>query len=73
LSTWNSFLLPLVLISDPNKRTMAGALQAFQSRYSTDVVLLNAGALLLMAPTIIVFLILQKHFVKALLAGAVKG
>jgi raffinose/stachyose/melibiose transport system permease protein len=73
LSTWNQFLLPLVLINDPDKRTMAGALQAFQSRYSTDVVLLNAGALLLMAPTIIVFLLLQKHFVQALLQGAVKG
>jgi len=73
LSTWNTFLLPLVLINDPNKRTMAGALQAFQSRYSTDVVLLNAGALLLMAPTILVFLVLQRHFVKALLQGAVKG
>lgn len=73
LSTWNQFLLPLVLISDPNKRTMAGALQAFQSRYSTDIPLLNAGALELMAPTIIVFLILQRHFVRALLAGAVKG
>ncbi|MFC6713699.1 carbohydrate ABC transporter permease [Branchiibius cervicis] len=73
LSTWNQFLLPLVLINDPNKRTMAGALQAFQSRYSTDVVLLNAGALLLMAPTIIVFLLLQKQFTQALLQGAVKG
>ena len=73
LSTWNQFLLPLVLINDPNKRTMAAALQAFQSRYSTDVVLLNAGALLLMAPTIIVFLLLQRHFVRALLQGSVKG
>jgi raffinose/stachyose/melibiose transport system permease protein len=73
LSTWNTFLLPLVLINDPNQRTMAGALQAFQSRYSTDVVLLNAGALLLMAPTILVFLVLQRHFVQALLQGAVKG
>lgn len=73
LSTWNQFLLPLVLINDPNNRTMAGALQAFQSRYSTDVVLLNAGALLLMAPTILVFLVLQRHFVQALLQGAVKG
>ena len=73
LSTWNQFLLPLVLINDPNKRTMAGALQAFQSRYSTDVVLLNAGALLIMAPTIIVFLILERHFVAALLQGAIKG
>jgi raffinose/stachyose/melibiose transport system permease protein len=73
LSTWNTFLLALVLVNDPNKRTMAGALQAFQSRYSTDVVLLNAGALLLMAPTILVFLLLQGQFTKALLQGAVKG
>lgn len=73
LSTWNTFLLALVLINDPNKRTMAGALQAFQSKYSTDIVLLNAGALLLMAPTIIVFLLLQKQFSAALLQGAVKG
>ncbi|WP_082575941.1 carbohydrate ABC transporter permease [Arthrobacter sp. Soil762] len=73
LSTWNTFLLALVLVNDPNKRTMAGALQAFQSKYSTDIVLLNAGALLLMAPTIIVFLLLQKQFSAALLQGAVKG
>ena len=73
LSTWNTFLLALVLVNDPNKRTMAGALQAFQSKYSTDIVLLNAGALLLMAPTIIVFLLLQGQFTKALLQGAVKG
>ena len=73
LSTWNTFLLALVLINDPNKRTMAGALQAFQSKYSTDVVLLNAGALLLIAPTILVFLIMQGQFSKALLQGAVKG
>jgi raffinose/stachyose/melibiose transport system permease protein len=73
LSTWNTFLLALVLVNDPNKRTMAGALQAFQSKYSTDIVLLNAGALLLMAPTIIVFLLLQGQFTKALLQGATKG
>jgi raffinose/stachyose/melibiose transport system permease protein len=73
LSTWNQFLLALVLIDDPAKRTMAGALQAFTTKYSTDQVLLNAGALLIMAPTIIVFLFLQRHFVKALLQGAIKG
>ncbi len=73
LSTWNSFLLPLVLIDDPNQRTMAGALQAFVTQYTTDQVLLNAGALLIMAPTIIVFLLLQRYFIKALLQGAVKG
>jgi raffinose/stachyose/melibiose transport system permease protein len=73
LSTWNQFLLAIVLIDDPNKRTMAGALQNFVGQHSTDVVLLNAGALLIMAPTIIIFLTFQRHFVKAILAGAVKG
>jgi raffinose/stachyose/melibiose transport system permease protein len=52
---------------------MAGALQGFVGLHSTDVVLLNAGALLIMAPVIVVFLIFQKYFTKALLAGAVKG
>lgn len=73
LGTWNQFLLAIVLIEDPDKRTMAGALQAFVGAHSTDVVLLNAGALLIMAPTILIFLIFQKYFVRAMLAGAVKG
>lgn len=73
LSTWNQFLLTIVLIQEPTKRTMAGALQAFVGEYSTDVVLLNAGALIIMGPVILVFLLLQRHFVKALLQGAMKG
>lgn len=73
LSTWNQFLLAIVLIDDPTKRTMAGALQSFVGAHSTDVVLLNAGALLIMAPTILVFVLFQRYFVRALLAGAVKG
>lgn len=73
LWTWNAFLQAIVLIDDPSKRTMAGALQNFVGQYTTDVVLLNAGSLLIMAPTIVVFLFFQRHFVKALIAGAVKG
>jgi raffinose/stachyose/melibiose transport system permease protein len=73
LGTWNQFMIAIVLIQDPDKRTMAGALQGFVGQYSTDVVLLNAGALLIMAPVIVVFVIFQKFFTKALLAGAVKG
>lgn len=72
-STWNQFLLAIVLVDDPNQRTMAGALQGFVWVHSTDVVLLNAGALLIMAPTILVFLVFQRYFIQAMLAGAVKG
>lgn len=73
LSTWNQFLLAIVLIEDPAKRTASVALQGFVGKYGSDLVLLNAGALLIMAPTIVIFLILQRQFVKALLQGSVKG
>jgi raffinose/stachyose/melibiose transport system permease protein len=73
LSTWNQFLLAIVLVQDPNKRTASVALQSFVGKYGSDLVLLNAGALLIMVPTIIVFLVLQRHFVRALLQGSVKG
>lgn len=73
LATWNQFLLAVVLENDPNKRTMAGALQSFVGQYQTDVVLLNAGALLIMAPTMILFIVLQRYFLRAMLAGSVKG
>lgn len=73
LWTWNSFLLPLVLVETPLERTMAGALGAFQGQWGTNIPLLCAGSLLILAPTIIVFLMFQKHFVAALLQGAVKG
>jgi raffinose/stachyose/melibiose transport system permease protein len=73
LWTWNQFLLAVVLVDDPTKRTMAGALGAFQGQYGTDIPLLCAGSLLILTPTLIVFLIFQRKFVSALLQGAVKG
>lgn len=73
LWTWNQFIIALVMMDDPLRRTMAGALGAFQGRYGTDVVLLSAGALLIMLPTIIVFVLFQKHFVTVLLQGSIKG
>lgn len=73
LWTWNQFLLPVVLVSDPLNRTVAGALTFFQGQYYLSIPLLNAGALLIITPAIIVFLIFQRQFIKALLQGAVKG
>lgn len=73
LWTWNQFLLPVVLVQDPMRRTMAGALGAFQGQWGTDIPLLCAGALIILTPTIILFLIFQRQFVAALLQGAVKG
>lgn len=73
LWTWNQFLLAIVLVDDPAKRTMAGALGAFQGQWGTDIPLLCAGSLLILAPSLIVFLIFQRRFVSALLQGSLKG
>lgn len=73
LWTWNQFLLAIVLVDDPTKRTMAGALGAFQGQWGTDIPLLCAGSLLILAPTLAIFLIFQRRFVAALLQGSVKG
>jgi raffinose/stachyose/melibiose transport system permease protein len=71
--TWNQFLLALVLVEDPSQRTMAGALGAFQGHYATDVPLLCAGTILILVPTLIVFVLFQRQIITALLQGAVKG
>jgi len=70
---WNQFLLALVLVEDPTQRTMAGALGAFQGHYATDIPLLSAGTVLILLPTLILFIVFQRHVIAALLQGSVKG
>ena len=71
--TWNQFLLALVLVEDPSQRTMAGALGAFQGHYATNVPLLCAGTILILVPTLIIFILFQRQIITALIQGAVKG
>lgn len=73
LWSWNQFLLAVVLVSDPLQRTMAGALGAFQGQWGTDIPLLCAGSLLILTPTLAIFLVFQRRFVSALLQGSLKG
>jgi raffinose/stachyose/melibiose transport system permease protein len=70
---WNQFLLALVLVEDPTQRTMAGALGAFQGHYATDIPLLCAGTILILLPTLILFIVFQRQVIAALLQGSVKG
>ena len=71
--TWNQFLLALVLVENPNQRTMAGALGAFQGHYATDVPLLCAGTILILVPTLVLYILFQRQIIAALLQGSVKG
>jgi raffinose/stachyose/melibiose transport system permease protein len=71
--SWNQFLLALVLVEDPSQRTMAGALGAFQGHYATNIPLLSAGTILILLPTLLLFVVFQRQVISALLQGSVKG
>jgi raffinose/stachyose/melibiose transport system permease protein len=71
--TWNQFILGVVLIDDPLKRTVAGALTFFQGQYWISIPLISASALIIITPSVLLFLIFQRNFISSLIQGAVKA
>ena len=69
---YNEFLWPLILVSSGSKLPITAALQNLQGEFFTDNNLLAAGALITALPTLLVFVVLQKHFVNGLTLGATK-
>jgi multiple sugar transport system permease protein len=69
---YNEFLWPLILVSSGNKLPITAALNNLQGEFFTDNNLLAAGALMTALPTLVVFVVLQKHFVNGLTLGATK-
>jgi raffinose/stachyose/melibiose transport system permease protein len=72
LWAWNQFLLALILIRDPARRTAPTGLGTFVQQYGQNVPLLCAGTLLIITPVVLLFLFFQRHFISGLLQGAVK-
>jgi multiple sugar transport system permease protein len=70
---WNDFLWPLVVINDPDMRTVQLGLAMFQGRYGTQWTLLMAGTVTATLPTLLVFLIGQRWFIQNVARSGVKG
>jgi raffinose/stachyose/melibiose transport system permease protein len=70
--TWNDFLLALVMVSEENLRTAPLGLSFFQGRYSSQIPLLAAGAVIVALPVVVVYFFLQRHFIRGMVAGALK-
>ena len=68
-----SFFWPLVLIKDDALRTLPIGMLMFDSTYGRQTNLLMAASLMSIAPLILLFVLLQKHLVKGIQLGAVKG
>jgi len=72
LWVWNDMLIALMFLRKDEMLTVTVALNNIGGRYANNPVLIQAGALLVAIPMILVFLLGQKYFVKGLLAGALK-
>jgi sn-glycerol 3-phosphate transport system permease protein len=71
---WNDFLWPLIITNSVNMRTLSvGIALLFQKETGTVWGLVMAGTLYVVMPVLILFLIVQRHIVEGIAAGAVKG
>jgi raffinose/stachyose/melibiose transport system permease protein len=66
---WNELLIALVFLQDENARTLNAGLAQFQGRYATNQPLVLAGALVSIAPVVLLYLSGQRFFVRGLTAG----
>ena len=72
LNSYNSFLWPLIVVSDPNQYTLPLGLQALFGAEGRQYDLVLAGSVLAAIPSLIVFFLLRKQLLDGLAAGAVK-
>lgn len=73
LHVWNSFFLPLILLQDRRLFPITLGLQRLKGEFSVDWPMFFAAMVMLMIPIIILFVLMQKQFIKGLTSGAVKG
>jgi alpha-glucoside transport system permease protein len=72
LWVWNDFLVALIFLGDKN-RVVTSALANLVGERGQDWHLLTAGAFVTMVLPLVVFLALQRYFVRGMMAGSVKG
>ena len=72
LGAWNDFMWPLIVLSDRDLQTLPVALAGLSREHVQDTELMMAGSVLTVMPVLLLFLVLQKHYMKGLLMGSVK-
>jgi multiple sugar transport system permease protein len=75
LAAWNDFITPLVLISDSAKAPLPLAVATMRQQVMgiVDYGATEAGVVVLAVPCIVIFLGLQRHYVRGFMSGALKG
>lgn len=73
MGIWNDFLLPSLVLTSRDLYTLPIATQMFYGTYSSDLGLIMASLIMVVAPIILLYLFLQKYIIAGVVAGAVKS
>lgn len=75
LAAWNDFIAPLILLSDDRSSPLPLAIATLrqQTTFTIDYGATEAGVVVMALPCLVLFLVLQRHYVRGFMSGAVKG
>ncbi|HLS82131.1 MAG TPA: carbohydrate ABC transporter permease [Steroidobacter sp.] len=73
LATWNDFMWPLIVLTSQEMYTLPVALAGLSREHVQENEMMMAGAVITVAPVLILFLGLQRYYIAGILAGGVKG
>jgi raffinose/stachyose/melibiose transport system permease protein len=73
VASWNNFLLPLLVLNNEQLYTLPLGIMQYQGQFGTDWARVLAFVSLALAPTLIFYLLAERHIVAGLTAGAIKG
>jgi ABC-type glycerol-3-phosphate transport system permease component len=74
MGIWNAYLIPLVYLAQQRSyQTLTIALIQYSKRFQTLYHIMAAGAIIALVPVIIIFIALQRYFIRGLTEGATKG
>ena len=72
LNIWNELFISLVLLHQPNNEMLTPTLAQLSGRYGTDIPVLMAGLLLGSIPTLLLYFLTARVFIRGMLSGAVR-
>jgi len=73
LGTWNDFMWPLIALTDRDMQTLPVALAGLSREHHQDNELMMAGAVVTVLPVLLLFLLLQRFYLRGIMLGSVKG
>ena len=73
VSTWNAFILPLVILNDATQWTLPLGVMNFSTEYSNDMARSLAFTVVSIIPALIFYIFAERHIVGGLTGGAIKG